>query len=1053
MVSTLSSKLIDCVGDEAIVQAVDDSIFAITTKGCGGETELKDFFGTFVEKLGTCKKTTLSRIGEMCTAQLFPKSLQSFNIFLNIVFDGLAPDEVIKLTCKVIKSPELHEALRSGSSNHLNQVAATAKKYFENDFNIHDKILSLCFSYLIRESYVDASLLGLLRNINFASSHEDLHLAPLYHSFMVEGTNIQRLDFMQKLLETRSLHFFDSLVVTKDTPLKNILSTIFQLSLNIGTTSAGAYNSVLKAPTPDKSFFGSVILPPCFKEKNFSGTGVRNEKNKFNNTIFLEHICHYLSRVRTSMRPIFVRLIYFSAYGANLSTQSNHTLDTSKQGNVHKICTLLAKCESLSIGGMNLYVLKRLHAALPSLCPVDFSDAIFRVCDALEHLSSINVRYVNELFRITHRVGRISSGKDAVEGLFKDIFGKSDMLLWDASSLNDRLFYVYCYVKYPLESKGSKDCFIKWASDLNEGKEFSLSIGPNFYTRFDEKKRHNHLIGLNELSKHGFNFLQNSQLYAVFCALDATDKGLHFFGKLGTGQGKSVVFALLAIQYVKKYGKKVVVFSCYDHLAKRDHKTFKKLFSENGINSQHLSSCSKEEFGADVLYADMDTFISMYDRNIEALAHGVKDYLFDVTSFTVCLLDEFDALMIDSSSIGNYAYDMFDFLNLSRANDGPSGRASFIMRMRDDPAHAVMRERLESHGNGSLLSNWVLSWSDRSGVSEADAFGIQRDYIGGILHQLKEGRFTISLSRWHVLSYLLNMPTIVGLSGSVSMESICRFRTVLKKPDDSDGFVYMEIPNFFGSSSRNVLQTFAENRSKEMWLRVVEEDLATMLKYNPPVPVLVFGDVNESAGWNELKLLIRRLAVRFDRRELFLETEDQVEPLTMSKASHPDYITLATHIVGRGADFRVKQNGGGMHVCVAGVPNDDARLMLQMIGRTARMDSEGTHSIILKSRKPEEDTYPFEIKAFDKDMSFVQHMVNMQLLSEPYSKANWEKWILILNAIKAAEVWPKGFDGTTREKKAELLLYYICDEDMGYFRDALTQPSAQIDPQPCCAIM
>jgi hypothetical protein len=162
----------------------------------------------------------------------------------------------------------------------------------------------------------------------------------------------------------------------------------------------------------------------------------------------------------------------------------------------------------------------------------------------------------------------------------------------------------------------------------------------------------------------------------------------------------------------------------------------------------------------------------------------------------------------------------------------------------------------------------------------------------------------------------------------------------------------------------------------------------------------------------------------------------------MAKATDPSFLTLATHIVGRGADFKVNPEisraGGGMHVLIAAVPNGDHRLLQQMIGRTARMDNDGTHSIILRGSKPKQDIDPLKVIPFEKDLSIVSRLVIQQLvLLKPYQKSTWEKWFLILNAIKALKEWPKGVHGLSNPQKAERILYYITEKRMGYFRSAL----------------
>jgi len=73
-------------------------------------------------------------------------------------------------------------------------------------------------------------------------------------------------------------------------------------------------------------------------------------------------------------------------------------------------------------------------------------------------------------------------------------------------------------------------------------------------------------------------------------------------------------------------------------------------------------------------------------------------------------------------------------------------------------------------------------------------------------------------------------------------------------------------------------------------------------------------------------------------------------------------ITVASHIVGRGADFIVQpdvlKQCEGLHVIITYLPTNnkkfDQRMLVQEIGRTARMGNPGSHDIIVKNNPPRE---------------------------------------------------------------------------------------------------
>jgi hypothetical protein len=1032
----ISSKFSQYPDEEMILQLIDEGIKMIVdlTKLPDYPSEdIKGYFQGLLKVLPASSDVVLAKLKADLPTNLFAKSSVAFEIFLSYFFSANISDNTgLQLFSVVVTNTTLHSNLRKNED--LSGISQVIIKYYEGGNSIWDKSLSANLSCFIRNTFVHSDLFELFSQIHFSNSMPDFHLAPLYHEFMVKGTMPERIHFIQVLVDTRSLHHFDSVVVTQTVPARNIFHVLSQISIR--TT---------------KDCWGNVVTHPAFSKNNLTGKGHPLEMNSLNNTVFVEHVRHFTNQVRTKVQSLFVRIMFYAALKENISEQFNTRIDTTAAGQVSRMTVLLNTFEGLSLCGMNSYVLQRIHDAIPSQSRCNFSDVVYRLRDILEHTASVDVGRVNELILIKKRVGKIKNGRVAVQDVFTNIYSPPDISNWAASSLNDRLFYTYCFVKYPLQD------FKLWATQLNDGKDFASNlITPQFYDRFDEHHCAKHLIGIKDLPKHGYKFIQNSQLFAVFCALDATKKGLHFFGKLGTGQGKSLVFALLAIQYVKQ-GKKVVCFSCYDHLAKRDHAAFKDFLQENGVTSKHLSSGTKEEFSADVLYANMDTFTRICYLNVQAIAKGEKDYIFDINSFTVALLDEFDALLIDSTSIGNWVYDQFKFLNLTRSNSVDAAKIVFNNFINGNPDFQLMLERLAEDGNQHVFKSWSETWSTKPPSNSTDCFGFKRTYVGGKWHQLSEGEFELRLCQLDVLSYLLGIKTIVGLSGSISRETITHFRPILKKADETDGFAYIEIPNFYGlKSGKNILKTQRCDCGSQ-WTDLVQMDLISTLQKNPPVPVLLFGDVNKNADWVALKTLIETAAKRYNRKVLIIETEAQVEPLTMAMATDPQYITLATHIVGRGADFKVRPEisraGGGMHVLITAVPNDDHRLLVQMIGRTARMDNDGTHSIILRGSRPKQDIEPLKINNFYSDLSIVNRLVNQQLVLLPYKKAHWEKWFLLLNAIRDSSTWPGKLIQLANTQRAERLLYYITDKGLGYFRSQLNPPEESAEREGCCTIM
>eukprot|EP01040_Poterioochromonas_malhamensis_P016034 gene16034-18095_t len=521
--------------------------------------------------------------------------------------------------------------------------------------------------------------------------------------------------------------------------------------------------------------------------------------------------------------------------------------------------------------------------------------------------------------------------------------------------------------------------------------------------KFTGKKKR--VIGWDSIAKYGYKYIQNNQLTTILAALEATSNGKHFFAKQGTGQGKSLTLAILALNYAKM-GKRVMIFSCYDHLAKRDHAAFQQMYTDNRITSAYIEEANAEQLDAKVMYANLETFIRLYYSNTEKLAKGDEDGLrnFPIFGIDVILLDEFDALILDSDRICIRVYDMSSLYSLGNFASAKAAKGSFKRKLSEVEG---MRNFMIQGWTSQLMNTWTGGFSSEEEREATNYLGNRVRYVGGEWWELSKGNFYLYCSKIHVLSYLLSASTLVGLSGSINEVSMKAIRQALTSIDSKKEIQYLTIPNFYGiGESRNVAKTIQKNLSRSKWNTEILRDLDSNSKDRP---VLVFGNVNNPGQWNSLKSLLQTFAQQNNRRFQIIDKEEQTTDIAMMHACEADYITLATHIVGRGADFKIHPEidaKGGLHVLITGIPKNDPRLYTQMIGRTARMTNQGSHSVILQEALPPEDIQPIKISSFHKKMNEVMSQVQGYLTSLPYSKENWQRWLLILNALLKIENWP-----------------------------------------------
>jgi preprotein translocase subunit SecA len=71
--------------------------------------------------------------------------------------------------------------------------------------------------------------------------------------------------------------------------------------------------------------------------------------------------------------------------------------------------------------------------------------------------------------------------------------------------------------------------------------------------------------------------------------------GKALIAQVGTGEGKSLIIAMMAIYFVKVLGKRVHILENNQGLLDKDVETMKPLFAEFGILTQHEGSKAEDK--------------------------------------------------------------------------------------------------------------------------------------------------------------------------------------------------------------------------------------------------------------------------------------------------------------------------------------------------------------------------------------------------------------------------------------------------------------------------
>jgi hypothetical protein len=217
------------------------------------------------------------------------------------------------------------------------------------------------------------------------------------------------------------------------------------------------------------------------------------------------------------------------------------------------------------------------------------------------------------------------------------------------------------------------------------------------------------------------------------------------------------------------------------------------------------------------------------------------------------------------------------------------------------------------------------------------------------------------------------------------------------------------------------------NCSEENWLVAIEKNVRDALAAGQPV--LVFGDyasslrrdAQKTSDWSILKSLLNRIASDTSSGFQTMCSESDVLD-NLAQAVLPNTITLSSIVAGRGVDFKPSlgvNKKGGLHVLVAFCPPDNPRLLIQMIGRTARLDANGSHSILLRGAMPKDDGSSLVIKDFTRDRHLISRHIVMRLCESAYNKSHWQRWVLLNMFMAESTSWPSDIQSLFRPMTGE----------------------------------
>ncbi len=827
-----------------------------------------------------------------------------------------------------------------------------------------------------------------LKLIDFSSQNGHILARALYETFMQSREN--KVKFIDALVNSLQIEYFKSSLVTKGREIIT-LDTL---------------NSFLNS---DKTPFLVSSILRLEKESFFS-------VNSFFSIPFL-----LFSRVGLALSDQLTwhRLMYW--FGKKATTQESLAIYEECDRDLSKIKNFFQKLidvlnnlyrfyflteEKFKTDYKELYALmmEKMIEAVSLFNGKELKAFINKFEKIVMPFLGIDKDHIQIILEKKEQIGDYSNSLEAIKSLFMNSFNGNDPDNWDTRSLYDRLFFLYNFVKYPLE----------------EYRSGFISANPKhaaYIRQLDIPSFKNNLVGLEDLPDLGFKILQNNQLFALDCTLNPPNNAKKVFARVGTGLGKSLIIALNALNHAKK-GRRVLVVTCYGHLAKRDFKRFQKLFEKHGIKAQWVNNNDEISHDAQIIYAELNTYLNVLKAQIFRKASNTqplndKDFDFDID---VLILDEMDSLINDSSEFGNTYLNHKEILNLPPIEnihfDSDNSGNAFRELLSTKPEFKTFFDALEQRDLLSIYTDWFARIRTRSqpGKTSYDSLGKKHSYLGGERYELLQGKWYLPSIYISALAFLTSrFEYVIGFSGTIDEKIVERYQKIYPSAE------FFTIPPFYGPSEKMNLSvrrdTLNAGVSEHDWISQIETDIDEALTHRQPV--LVFADITNPSQWKEVEKAVKTIAEKHNRPYGIIDSEASVNEKTLNNACELGKITLASHVVGRGADFVLPRSAmkKGLHVLITYPPQKNKQLnealLQQMIGRTARMNQPGSYSIITnETPSKDEDDSPIEVPETASQYHNLMFNVYKIISKAPQNIEVWRVWFFLNLLISHADSFP-----------------------------------------------
>lgn len=467
------------------------------------------------------------------------------------------------------------------------------------------------------------------------------------------------------------------------------------------------------------------------------------------------------------------------------------------------------------------------------------------------------------------------------------------------------------------------------------------------------------------------------QILAVLCEMQFPQGAV---AQIKTGEGKSMIAALLAFVLVRTKRTQGPIISSTHYLAKHAQKEYSSFFVCFGITSMDI--CDRHALGqkyeADILYGTASDFeFSVMTELLynKKLFRGGID-----TGFDWAIVDEMDNLSIDTSLNSarlsfpaKVNYDWVYEPILKYVSQEMSPTVSFLRKTLqtikpvDDLSDNRLAQWLQSsyRALNEHLENTdyvISSKQEKDGHIKKEVLIVDAKNTGRIMHG----------SRWSsgVHEFVEVKHGIDPKQESLCPLSLCHpvFYTMFKSIYGITGTTgtqveRSELNELYG------LQTFDVPTHKPLLrydkpLAIYETDeqhlahldaLACDMRESGRALLILCETIHES------KELSKRFTTKNIAHEVLNEIQHKSEDEILDMAGVAGAITIATNTAGRGTDIKLTnecKNNGGLHVEIAFYPESE-RVEFQARGRAGRQGQAGSSAICVSKQKLVKDNSLF----------------------------------------------------------------------------------------------